>query len=39
MSIGPDVQAFMGGVGVGLAAGFTVVLLLAGVNVIRRFLS
>jgi hypothetical protein len=35
----PDVNAFMGGVGVGLAVLFTALLLTLGIGVIRRFLG
>lgn len=35
----PDVEAFMGGAGVGLSVFFVALLLSAGVGVVRRFLS
>jgi hypothetical protein len=35
----PNVEAFMGGVGVGLVVVLWAVLLVCGVNVIRRFFS
>jgi hypothetical protein len=36
---GPNVEAFMGGVGVGLSVVFVALLLVGGVNLIRRFFS
>jgi hypothetical protein len=39
VNFAPDVEAFMGGVGVGLAVLFVVLGLLLGVGVVRRMLG